>query len=164
MRATGRAVAATFVAMSWLGAASATAGAADGIALNGTYRAVSDGIWAKTNDRFHDESTVTTTWTVTSTCATFQDCTGRVVSDAGWSANLHYRSGQWRVDREVIDWQHCPDGSTAPGTQSFTFAPARADDVDQSKLLGWDNTTGPSGACGVNQWFNITMPFTLTAL
>jgi hypothetical protein len=138
--------------------------ASDEVAINGTFHAFSDGVWARTNDRYHDEASVSTTWTITSSCTTFQDCTGLVRSDAGWSAKLRYLSGQWRADRELPDWQRCPDGSTAPGTQSFTFAPPRADDVDQSKLVGWDSTTGPSGACGVNQWLNVTMPFTLTTI
>jgi hypothetical protein len=143
--------------------ASGSARAADGVALNGTFVAFSDGLWAKTNDRFHDEASVNSTWTVTSVCTTYQDCIGHVVSSAGWSSPLRYRSGQWRVDRHIPEWQRCPDGSTAPGTQSFTFSPPRADDVVVRQLRGFDSTTGPSGACGVNEWLNITMPFTLTA-
>ena len=42
----------------------------DGVALNGTYTAFSDGVWAKTNDSFHDERSVTQTWTITTTCST----------------------------------------------------------------------------------------------
>lgn len=159
MTSTRLAVAAAVVAA--MLCTSTVAYASDGVALNGSFHAFSDGTWAKTNDRYHDETSVTSTWTISSSCSTYQDCTGRVVSDAGWSANLRYRSGQWRADRDIPDWQRCPDGSTAPGTQSFTFALPRADDVDRSKLVGWDSTTGPSGACGVNQWLNVTMPFTL---
>ncbi len=133
----------------------------DAVALNGTYTAVSDGQWAKTNYRYHDEAIVTSTWTVTSTCATYQDCTGRIVSDAGWSADLTYLSGRWRVVRTIENWQPCPDGTTAPGQQSFEFSRPRIDS-DASHLVGWDRTTGPSGACGINKWLNITMPFTLT--
>ena len=54
-----------------------------GVAINGTFTAFSDGQWAKTNDSYHDELSVTQTWTITSTCATYQDCTGRVTSDQG---------------------------------------------------------------------------------
>ncbi len=39
----------------------------DGVAINGTYTAFSDGEWAKTNQSFHDEASVTQTWTITST-------------------------------------------------------------------------------------------------
>ena len=35
---------------------------------NGRFTATSDGVWAKTNDVFHDEATVTSTWTITSSC------------------------------------------------------------------------------------------------
>jgi hypothetical protein len=160
----GRAFAILSAALLCHGLAPAVASASAEVALNGTFRAFSDGVWAKTNDRYHDEDSVVSTWTITSSCSTYQDCSGRVISDNGWTGTLRYLSGQWRVDRHIADWQRCPDGSSAPGTQSFTFAPPRADDVDQPKLLGWDSTTGPSGACGVNEWLNITMPFTLTAV
>jgi hypothetical protein len=154
----------TLAALLCNGIAPAFADPSDGVAVNGRYTAFSDGAWAKTNDRFHDEASTTSTWTITSSCSTFYDCTGRVVSDAGWSGDLLYLSGRWRVSHEIPDWQRCPDGSTAPGTQAFTFAPPRADDVVVPKLVGLDSTTGPSGACGVNLWNNITMPFTLTRL
>jgi hypothetical protein len=42
---------------------------ADEIAVNGTYLATSDGQWAKTNESYHDEKSVTQTWTITSTAA-----------------------------------------------------------------------------------------------
>ena len=77
-----------------VGAPQAHADPGDGIALNGTYTAFSDGVWAKTNDSYHDERSVTQTWTITSTCTTYQDCTGRVTSDQGWSADMVYMSGQ----------------------------------------------------------------------
>jgi hypothetical protein len=141
-----------------------TAGASgDDVAVNGSYTAVSDGQWAKTNESFHDETTVTSTWTITSSCTTYQDCTGRVTSDQGWSAALRYQSLVWSVVRNVPDWQHCPDGTTAPGKQTFTFWPRRAD-ADKSTLIGRDQTVGPSGACGVNKWLTITMPLTLTEI
>lgn len=155
----GRSLATVAALAVWLPAP--TAGADDGTALNGTYTVVSDGQWAKTNYRYHDEATVTQTWTITSSCPTFQDCTGRVVSDAGWTADAVYTSGRWRVHRRIADWQPCPDGTTAPGDQSFEFWRPRAD-ADAGHLTGWDRTTGPSGGCGVNKWLNITMPLTLT--
>lgn len=136
----------------------------DGIALNGTFTAVSDGTWAKTNDSFHDEATTTSTWTITSICTTFQDCTGQVVSDQGWTAPLVYLSGRWRAVRTVPDWERCADGSTAPGRQSFSFWPARADDYDAVSLGGWDETTGPSGACGINRSLVVRMPLRLNRI
>ena len=104
-----------------VGAPPAHADPGDGIALNGTYTAFSDGVWAKTNDSYHDERSVTQTWTITSTCTTYQDCTGRVTSDQGWSADMIYMSGSWRVRRTVDNWEPCIDGTATPGEQTFTF-------------------------------------------
>lgn len=151
----GITVAAALVA----GAPSAGADPGDGIALNGTYTAFSDGVWAKTNDSYHDEASVTQTWTITSTCSTFQDCTGRVTSDQGWSADLSFASGAWKVRRTVDNWEGCIDGTATPGEQTFTFWKGYPDPLP---LRGWDTTLGPSGACGWNKQLNIRMPFTLT--
>jgi hypothetical protein len=129
------------------------------VAINGTYIAFSDGQWAQTNQSYHDEASVTQTWAITSTCSTFQDCAGRVTSDQGWSADLIYLSGRWKVVHTVERWEPCADGTFAPGEQAFTFW---KDYPDPSQLVGWDQTIGPSGACGVNKWLNITMPFSLT--
>lgn len=134
------------------------AGASDDVAINGTYIAFSEGQWAQTNQSYHDEASVTQTWTITSTCSTFQDCTGRVTSDQGWSADLVYLSGRWKVVHTVEKWEPCADGTFAPGEQAFTFWRSYPD----KQLVGWDQTIGPSGACGVNKWLNITMPFRLT--
>lgn len=126
------------------------------MALNGTYRATSDGNWAKLNHQFHDQETITSTWTITSTCTSNFECTGQVASDQGWSAPLRLSFGLWLLSRDVQDWERCPDGSAFPGHQHFKFYR-----VDDNNLKGWDETTGPSGACGANQWLLIEMPFTL---
>ncbi|MCV7003153.1 hypothetical protein H7J34_23555 [Mycolicibacterium alvei] len=142
--------------------ATTAAAAPDDTAVNGAFSAVSDGQWAKTNESYLDEATLTSTWTVTSTCSTYQDCTGTVVSDQGWTAPLVYQSGRWRVVRTLEHWEPCPDGTAAAGQQSFTFWPARRDAPDRHDLLsGWDETIGPSGACGINRSLNIRMPFRL---
>lgn len=135
------------------------------VALNGTFSARSDGLWAKTNEIMVYRDDVTAIWTVTSSCTTFQDCTGTVVSDQGWTADLIYQSQRWRATHVVDDWQKCPDGTSAPGEQSFTFWATRLDALDRDDLLtGFDQTLGPSGACGVNRSLNIRMPFTLTRI
>jgi hypothetical protein len=153
---------ATLVASAAIGAAPAGA-TGDEVALNGTFIAFSDGLWAKTNEVFNYQADVTATWTVTSSCTTYQDCTGTVTSDQGWTADLVYQSQRWRAVHSIPEWQRCPDGSTAPGEQSFTFWAARLDAPDRhDRLTGFDETIGPSGACGVNRWLNIRMPFTLT--
>jgi hypothetical protein len=129
------------------------------VEIHGVYVAFSDGQNAKTNDRFHDEESVTSTWTITSRCPTFMECTGRVHSDQGWDADLSYLDLRWRAVHVIDDWEKCPDGSTAPGQQYFSFT---IDFLDPSRLTGWDKTVGPSGGCGKNQWLAIEMPFTLT--
>jgi hypothetical protein len=131
----------------------------DGVAINGTYTVFSDGQWAQTDQSYHDEASVTQTWTVTSTCHTYQDCTGHVTSDQGWSSdNLVYMSGRWKVSRSVPNWEPCRDGTAASGEQAFTFWKSYPD----AQLVGWDQTIGPSGACGFNKWLNVTMPLRLT--
>ena len=134
-------------------------------ALNGVFTAVSDGVWAKTNEMFRDESVVVATWTVASTCTTFQDCTGTVSSDQGWTADLVFRSGKWSAKHPVPRWIPCPSGTFVDGEQTFTFWPKRADAPDRrARLVGWDQTLGPSGACGVNHNLDIRMPFTLNRI
>lgn len=145
----------------WATSAVTVAHAADDVAVNGTYTAVSDGQWAQTNESYHDEQTVVQNWTITSTCSTFQDCTGHVTSDQGWSADARYLSGVWRVARTVENWEGCADGTAAPGDQSFQFWP---DPANPGSLVGWDKTLGPSGACGFNKWLTVTMPFKLAPL
>ena len=136
--------------------------APDDVALNGTFTAVSDGTLAKTNEIFRDQATVTSTWTIATSCTTFQDCTGTLTSDQGWTAELVYLSQRWRAIHVVDNWLHCPDGTTAPGTQSFTFWSARLDASDRhDRLMGWDETVGPSGACGVNRWVTVRMTLAL---
>ena len=98
----------------------------EGTAVNGRFTAVSDGQWSKTNETYRDQVSLTETWTITSTCQTAYDCTGQVVSDKGWTAELRYLSGHWRARHTVPDWVPCADGTFAPGRQDLTFWPARA--------------------------------------
>lgn len=144
-----------------LGAANATpyANAADEVAINGTFTAFSDGQWAQTNLSYHDEASVTQTWHITSVCTTFQDCTGTVTSDQGWSADLKFTSGLWRARHTVENWENCIDGTASPGEQTFTFWP---ENPPTGNYVGMDQTIGPSGACGYNRWLNIRMPLKLT--
>ena len=137
-------------------------------AINGVYRATSNGDWATTNDVYHEEATVTSIWTVQSTCTYPEVCEG----------NSHQRL---RLDRTTFDGQRalvradalCPVGSRARTAAPLTdrkripfipsTAPARSRSVHQ-RSPGKDTTIGPSGACGVNQWLAIRMPFTLTRI
>ena len=134
------------------------------LALNGIYVAVSIGEWAKKNEVYFDQATVRSTWTMNSVCTDPDSCTGTVVSDQGWSAELTMRSSMWTVRRDVPDWIPCPDGSTYPGRQLFRFAPVGADGrrlIGADVLAAEDVTAGPAGACGVGQPLVIRMPFRL---
>lgn len=140
---------------------------ADEMPINGTFIARSMGDWAKTREVYHNEPTVTNTWTITSTCSTPSDCSGQVTSDAGWTEPLVRFAGQWEVRRDIPDWERCEDGATFPGHQTIRFY-----GVDENGLVifrqseaiqfaGEDRTIAPSGACGVNQWLVVRMPFTM---
>jgi hypothetical protein len=135
--------------------------------LNGTYRAVSDGTWAKTNDVYHDETTVTSTWTVATSCtAESPDCAGQVTSSQCWNAPIRCEAaGLWYVRRHLERWVPCSDGTTAAGDQLLYFSAdlSGVPSLDSvSTFSGWDRTVGVSGGCGVNRPVVITMPFVLT--
>jgi hypothetical protein len=134
------------------------AASVDGIAINGTYTGTSDGVWAKTNEVYRDEVTVTTNWTITTSCTTAFDCAGQVSSDGGWNAPIRYVSGMWFVTRTVDNWEHCADGTSGPGKQIYKFYP---DPAELTRLIGWHSTVGLSGACGINRPLTIEMPFRL---
>src|SRR5271155_1396749 len=63
------------------------------VAINGTYRVTSIGNWAKINDQYNGQPTTVQTWTLSSTCTTFQNCDGTLKSDEGWSARLYMLDG-----------------------------------------------------------------------
>lgn len=135
-------------------------------ALNGTYQAVSNGNWAKSNGVYRDQPTTVSIWTIESTCTDVQTCTGRVTSDHGWSADLQLQTQTWRLRRELGDWQPCPDGSVGPGHQLYRFYPYSGDALvgGYPVLAGEDMTTGEPGACGVGYPLETRMPFRLTKL
>ena len=139
--------------------------AADQWGLNGTYSATSNGEWARTNDVFHDEQSVRSTWTISSQCSYPTECTGTVKSDFGWSAPIYQTGGEWYVKRFIPDWMPCFDGSVGGGLQVFRFhgSTPGGDALDPSSdmLVGTDSTTGQPGACGRNGSLFITMPFKL---
>src|SRR5271156_4430209 len=82
----------------------------DAYAINGTYAATSDGTYATTDYAFHNETTMKSTWTITSTCPTEVRCTGRVSTDQGWSAPLRLEGRVWYVERDLPNWETCPGG------------------------------------------------------
>jgi len=133
--------------------------------LNGTYVATSNGEWAKTNDIFHNEQSLRSTWTISTVCSYPTECSGTVNSDAGWSAPIYQKAGVWYLRRVVPRWEPCQDGTAADGLQLFRFIPATADgasvDPNSTTLVGEDQTTGVAGACGISLPLFITMPFKL---
>ena len=65
---------AALLAASVLGTAPHASASYDQYAINGTYSVVSNGEWAMMNDRYQDEPSVRSTWTVTTTCSTAMTC------------------------------------------------------------------------------------------
>ncbi|OBA64973.1 hypothetical protein A5647_26005 [Mycobacterium sp. 1100029.7] len=135
------------------------------VAINGTFRATSIGDWAQRNDQYFGEPTVYQTWTISSTCQTFQECHGTVHSDQGWSAPMYLNDGEvWKVRRTVPNWERCEDGTSFSGEQTYSFFPVNDNggfQIGSPVLSGKDKTVGPSGACGQNQWLDIAMPLRL---
>jgi hypothetical protein len=135
-------------------------------AINGTYTATVIGDWARTRQVYHDEAVVRSTWGISSSCSTAQDCTGQVTSDQGWSAPLTMHDGlTWYVKRDIPNWETCPDGTTFTGRDNFYFYPANPDTgenlLGSPVLAGREHTVGPSGACGTNSPLLIDQPFRL---
>lgn len=139
------------------------------LALNGTFRATSNGDWAQRNDSYNEERTVQSIWTITSACSDAFHCTGTVSSDQGWTAPVNKTNVLWTVDRDLPDWVPCADGTAAIGHQQFRFwrvdENGQLDAENQSLVYaGEDKTAGPSGACGVSKPVVIRMPFRLEKL
>ena len=142
-----------------------TAGASgDDWGLNGTYAAMSNGDWAQTNEVYQKEATVRSTWTISTTCTTPVDCTGRVSSDQGWSADVNIHGSEYVVKRDIPNWEPCANGTSRTGHQIYRFYPVNDKgwvSVGSTTLAGIDRTSGETGACGINQTLIITMPFRL---
>jgi hypothetical protein len=143
-----------------------SASASDGDwGINGTFRAQSNGDWAQSNDQYHDEATVISQWTISTTCTSPTNCAGTVTSDLGWTAPIATTSGQWFVTRELPTWEPCADGTFGHGEQKYRFyqVAATGDQVDSKSttFAGEDKTVGDSGACGRNKSLVITLPFRL---
>src|SRR5690349_7766693 len=98
MRSVGTLTAATLVAATaFCGLSTASVARAttkEEVAINGTYRVTSIGDYAQRNDQYFGEATVYSTWTISSSCETFQECHGTVTSDQGWSAPLYMNDGE----------------------------------------------------------------------
>jgi hypothetical protein len=141
-------------------AAPATAAPAWGI--NGTFATSSNGDWAKINERYEPQAGVRATWTISTVCTSPVDCAGTVNSDAGWSAPIYTNNGVWYIKRVVPNWKYCADGAPIEGLQVYRIYPVGPEgyvDPSSNEYTGEDQTTGPSGSCGRNQWPAVRMPF-----
>lgn len=132
--------------------------------INGRYRVTSNGDWAMTDEVYHDQAIVQSTWTISSTCISPTECAGTVSSDQGWTVDVSQRSGQWFVRRLVPGWQPCPDGGAADGFQTFRFYEAdpftgQRPTTSSNIYLGDDTTKSASGSCGRNEPLVVSMPF-----
>jgi hypothetical protein len=172
MRSTKSLITATLMAATAFGgvgtAPAAHAITKEDVQLNGTFRATSIGDYAQRNDQYFGEPTVYQTWTISSTCISTQECHGTVTSDQGWSAPLYMLDGEmWKVKHEVPNWERCEDGTAFSGMQAFFFYPVNENGgyhLGSAVFAGKDKTVGPSGACGQNNWLDITMPLRLDRL
>jgi hypothetical protein len=162
---------AALLAATVLGTAPQASANYDQYAMNGTYSVVSNGEWAMQNDRYQDEPSVRSTWTVNTTCSTAMTCSGKVTSTLGWTEDIYTLSGaQWFVKHYVQDWIPCPDGTTAPGLQVYRFYAATESGnhaiagTPINLLVGEDQTTGVSGNCGRNKSLVLTLPVKMTKI
>src|ERR1700759_973128 len=96
--------------------------------ISGTYTATNVGEMARTNTVRHAEATVRSTWTITSSCTTAEDCSGQITSDQGWSAPIYMHDGLiWNVKRDLPNWETCPDGTSYTAKDFIFFYPANPD-------------------------------------
>lgn len=148
-----------------------------GIALNGTYRATSNGDWAQSSQGpfgvggamvYRDQPTKVETWTLSSDCSSPIQCLGEVRSDAGWTGALNWNGDSWRVDRDIPNWLPCPDGTAVPGHQLFALWGFDPSTTEKNKvwnlIVGYERTQAPSGACGLSTPLVIQLPVRLEQL
>jgi len=139
-----------------------------GVELNGTYRYYANGDFALVNEVRKDMPTIDETWTLSSSCVSPIECEGTATSSAGWTARLWYGypNAYWVVDRNIAEWQFCPNGMVAPGEQRFQFWGFDPVSTERKMnitnfLVGRQRTNSPSGSCGTNQPLVIETPMKL---
>jgi hypothetical protein len=167
MRSISVALSATLAATGVAGAVSmAPPARAYDPAINGTYTATVIGDWARTRTVYRNEEIVRSTWTITSSCSTAEDCTGQISSDQGWTASLKMTDGyNWYARHDIPNWETCADGTSFTGKDYVYFYPANPETgentLGSSVLAGREQTIGPSGACGTNLPLSIEQPIRL---
>ena len=88
----------------------------------------------------------------------------------GWSAEITTSGNmEYRVKRELPDWEPCADGSgrTVTGHQLYRFFPVGdgGSVLPGSRVFGgFDQTKGESGGCSLNDKLEIDIPFRLEKL
>lgn len=167
MRSMNAAAIATLAAASLAGGiATAPAARAYDPSINGTYTATQIGDWAKTRQVYHDEDVIRSTWRITTSCSTAQDCTGQVVSDQGWTAPVTMHDGlTWYLKREIPNWETCADGTSYSGNDNIYFYPANPETGENTLgspvLAGREKTVAASGGCGYNSPLIVEQPIRL---
>ncbi len=152
-----------------LGLATPASASNYGVELNGSYRMIMNGDWAKTNDVFIDEATQVQTWTFSSSCESPIRCSGTVTSDQGWTVPMTNTGNYWIAVRTLDNWEPCPDGTAVPGTQRFWFwgwdpIQSQLDPKFVGMLAGRVRTQAESGNCGINKPLVIEVPIRLEKL
>lgn len=143
------------------------AGASEDWGINGTFAMSANGERAKINERYETQPSTRSIWTVSTQCTSPTDCAGTVNSDEGWSAPIYTTNGLWYVKRAVPQWRFCADGTPIEGLQVYKIYPVGPDahvDASSNEYTGEQQTTGPSGSCGRNQWPTVRMPFYMKKL
>jgi hypothetical protein len=169
MRSINVALSATLAAAGVVGGVSMAPPARAGDpAINGKFTATVIGDWARSMTVYHQEAVTRSTWTITTSCSTAEDCTGQIVSDQGWTASLKMTDGLiWYAKRSIPNWETCPDGTSFPGKDNVFFYPADPEtgantfDTNAAVLAGREETNGPSGACGTNLPLTVEQPIRL---
>ncbi|AMO59139.1 putative secreted protein [Mycolicibacterium phlei] len=97
----------------------------------------------------------TNQWYITSQCNPEGVCAGTVTTSTGVIAHIgRTADGPWTVSRhDVPNGWICPDGSTAPGDQTYTFDPVT--------LAGTLSATSRPGACGNPEPAHMEQPISL---
>jgi hypothetical protein len=152
-----------------LGLATPASASNYGVELNGSYRMIMNGDWAKTNEVFMNEQTQVQTLTLSSSCTSPIRCTGTITSDQGWTTQMTNSGSYWLAERVVDNWEPCPDGTAVPGTQRFWFwgwdpVNSQVDMTFVDMLAGRVRTQAASGNCGINKPLVIEVPVRLEKL
>jgi hypothetical protein len=97
----------------------------------------------------------TNRWYITTQCNPEGVCAGTISTSTGLIAHISRTAdGPWTVARhDVANGWICPDGSTAPGDQTYTFDPVI--------LAGTFSATSRPGACGNPEPAHLEQPISL---